>query len=76
MKRSAKRTPSKGRPSANSPYSAPKQRAPLKRVLLFAVLYAFALPYASNLLFDVPVWRGMVPVLIPGFVGGDVPPAW
>jgi hypothetical protein len=49
-------------------------RMRLARALLLALLFAVALPWAFSRLTEAPLWRGVLAPLVPGLVGGDIPP--
>jgi hypothetical protein len=53
---------------------AVQQRAPARLVLPLAIGFGLAMPLGFAWLADTPMWRGVVPELIPGIIGGEVVP--
>ncbi|WP_237216048.1 tripartite tricarboxylate transporter permease [Falsiroseomonas oryziterrae] len=50
-------------------------RMPPGRALVLATIFAVALPIGFAWLVESPLWRGVVPEVVPGILGGDVAPA-
>jgi len=50
-------------------------RVPPLRALVLAAAFGAALPWGFAALTDSALWRGVVPALVPGLVGGEVMPA-
>jgi putative tricarboxylic transport membrane protein len=51
-----------------------QQRAPARLAVPLAIGFGLLMPLAFAWLADTPMWRGVVPVLVPGLVGGEVVP--
>ena len=52
-----------------------QQRAPARIALPLAIGFGLLMPWGFAWLADTPMWRGVVPELLPGLIGGEVMPA-
>lgn len=48
---------------------------PPRRMLILAMVYAVLVPFAFSALLGTPIWRGVIPEIIPGIIGGEIPPS-
>jgi putative tricarboxylic transport membrane protein len=51
-----------------------QQRAPARLAVPLALAFGLLMPLAFAWLADTPMWRGVIPELIPGIIGGEVVP--
>jgi len=51
-------------------------RAPVGRSVALATLFGAALPWGFAQMTESSMWRGILPPLLPGFIGGEVMPVF